>query len=67
MAAPDRPPSLIRQFRVHLLVAILVVVFLGLLTLLQPHTEHALWIAGGLALAIFGLAFWWLERQGRSR
>lgn len=63
MAASDRPPSLLRQFRVRLLVAVLVTVFLGLLALLQPLTPHALWIADGLALAVFGLAFWWLKQR----
>jgi hypothetical protein len=66
---PTRPAAnrpLIQQFRVHLVIGALVVVFLGLATLLKPHTPHALWISGGVTVILFGLFFWWTELRKRS-
>ena len=66
---PDKPAAgrpLIQQFRVHLVVGALVVVFLGFATLLKPLTPHAMWVSGGLTVALFGLFFWWTELRKRS-
>jgi len=64
---PGRDRPLIQQFRVHLVIGALVVVFLGLATLLTPHTPHALWVSGGLTVILFGLFFWRTELRPRRK